>query len=60
VVRALNRALNEAIGDARVRERLGASSVQTRPNTPEDLGAFFEAETAKWGRLVREVGIRPD
>jgi tripartite-type tricarboxylate transporter receptor subunit TctC len=60
VVRALNRALNEAIGDARVQERLGASSVQTRPNTPEDLGAFFEGEVEKWGRLVREAGIRPD
>lgn len=60
VVRALNRALNEAIRDARVRERLAAASVQTRPNTPEELGAFFEAQMAKWGRLVREAGIRPD
>ena len=28
--------------------------------TPEQFAAFVAAETAKWGKLIREVGIRAD
>jgi hypothetical protein len=28
--------------------------------TPAHLAGFAAAETAKWGKLIREVGIRAD
>jgi tripartite-type tricarboxylate transporter receptor subunit TctC len=59
VVRRLNQGLNEALRDAEVQSRLAAVSLLSRANTPEELGAFFAAELAKWGNLVREAGIRP-
>ncbi len=60
LVLRLNAGLNQALADARVQERLSAVSLQMRPNTPEQAASFFTAEMAKWGRLVREAGIRPD
>ena len=36
---------------------LGASR---SPATPAQFSAFVAAETAKWGKLIREVGIRAD
>ncbi len=60
LVLRLNAGLNQALADARVQERLAGVSLQMRPNTPEETASFFTAELAKWGRLVREAGIRPD
>jgi tripartite-type tricarboxylate transporter receptor subunit TctC len=28
--------------------------------TPLQFSAFVAAETAKWGKLIREIGIRAD
>jgi tripartite-type tricarboxylate transporter receptor subunit TctC len=60
VVRRLSDGLNAAIGDPGVAERLVGLSVEAGPNTPDDFAAFLAAETTKWGRLVREAGIKPD
>ncbi|HYZ34436.1 MAG TPA: tripartite tricarboxylate transporter substrate binding protein [Crenalkalicoccus sp.] len=60
VVERLSRALNQAIADPGVAERLAGLNVETRPNTPAEFAAYVAAETAKWGRVVREAGIRPD
>ncbi len=60
IVMRLNAGLNQALAEPRVRERLAAVSLQMRANTPEEAASFFAAEMAKWGRLVREAGIRPD
>jgi tripartite-type tricarboxylate transporter receptor subunit TctC len=28
--------------------------------TPDEFGAYIAAETEKWGKVVRNAGIRPD
>ena len=60
VVETLGAGLNAAIRDQAVAERLAGLNVETVPNTPAEFAAFLEAEMEKWGRLVREAGIRPD
>lgn len=60
IVHRLNEGLNAAIRDPAVEERLAGLNVETAANTPAEFAAFLEAETRKWGRLVRDAGIKPD
>jgi tripartite-type tricarboxylate transporter receptor subunit TctC len=43
-----------------VQQRLLQEGARFTPMTPEQFAAFVASETAKWGKLIREVGIRAD
>lgn len=43
-----------------VREKLGGLGLEVAPGTPEALAATIQAETAKWARVVKESGAKPD
>lgn len=60
VAARLNAALNAAIRTQAVMDRLGSLSVQIRPNTPADFGAFVKSETDKWGKIIRGASIKPE
>lgn len=60
VVRKLSDGLNAVIRDPAVAERLTGLNVETKPNSPAEFAAFLDAEMDKWGKLVREAGIRLD
>jgi tripartite-type tricarboxylate transporter receptor subunit TctC len=58
VVNRLNAALNDALREPKVAERLAALSVQAQPNSPAEFAAFFKSELDKWGRVIREANIQ--
>src|SRR5205085_1838663 len=43
-----------------VRERLAALGAEPVGSTPTEFGAFVRAENARWGRIIREKGIRSE
>jgi tripartite-type tricarboxylate transporter receptor subunit TctC len=43
-----------------VRERLAALGAEPVGSTPDEFGAFIRAETTRWGRIIREKGIRSE
>jgi len=43
-----------------VRERLAALGAEPVGSTPAEFGAFVRAEHARWGRVIREKGIRSE
>jgi tripartite-type tricarboxylate transporter receptor subunit TctC len=43
-----------------VRERLAALGAEPIGNTPDEFGAFIKAEMARWGKIIREKGIRSE
>src|SRR6266850_1940508 len=43
-----------------VQQRLLTEGARFTPMTPSQFSAFVAAETAKWGKLIREIGIRAD
>jgi len=43
-----------------VRERLAALGAEPVGSTPEEFGAFIRAERTRWGRIIREKGIRSE
>jgi len=43
-----------------VQQRLLQEGARFTPLSPEQFAAFVASETAKWGKLIRDVGIRAD
>jgi hypothetical protein len=39
---------------------LTAIGVLVRGGSAADFGAFIASETAKWGKVIRDAGIKPD
>jgi tripartite-type tricarboxylate transporter receptor subunit TctC len=58
VIAKLNKAVNAAIEDPAVRDKLVKSGAVPVGGAPEQLGTFMKAEYDKWGRVVREHGIQ--
>lgn len=59
-IERLNRALNAALAQPDVVERLIGVGIETRPGTPEDLARFTRSELEKWGKVIRTAGIKPE
>jgi len=59
IVRAINAAVNRALGLGAVRNRLTELTMQVVPNsTPESAAQFLNAEITKWEPIIRAAGIR--
>jgi tripartite-type tricarboxylate transporter receptor subunit TctC len=48
----------KAVANQETKERLLAMGLDPVGSTPEDFTAYVKTETVKWGKLVREAGIR--
>jgi tripartite-type tricarboxylate transporter receptor subunit TctC len=57
IVSKLNKALNEALKDAAVRERLIKAGVAPQGSTPEEFGKFMAGELARWNKVREQAGI---
>ena len=43
-----------------VRDRMLASGAEAAGSTPDEFAAYIHAESAKWGRIVKSVGVKPE
>jgi len=46
--------------DDEFREQLARQAIDVRTLAPGEFGGFLKAELAKWGKVVRAVGIKPE
>lgn len=60
IIVRLNRELNKVLGTADVRAQLARQGVEPVGGTPEDLAGHQRHETAKWGKFIRERGLKFD
>jgi tripartite-type tricarboxylate transporter receptor subunit TctC len=60
IVDALNREINAALGDPKVKARLADLGIMPMPTTPTELGTFIAAETQKWAKVIRSASIKAD
>jgi tripartite-type tricarboxylate transporter receptor subunit TctC len=58
IVRTLNATVNAAIAGPELKEFYARDGYDASPMTPEGLGKFLRAQLDKWGKLVREAGIK--
>ena len=43
---------------AEMKKQLLAQGVEARTSTPEQFGAMIKSETAKWGKIIADAGIK--
>ena len=59
-VARLSDALNKALADPQVKERIAANGLDVATSTPAEFAAFIRSEIAKWGRVAKEANIKVD
>jgi len=58
VIAKLNKAVDDALNDPEVHDKLVKAGATPVGGTPEALGAFMKSEYEKWGKVVAERGIK--
>ena len=60
VVERLHKELAAVVASSETRKRFEAEGADPLQMSPEEFGRFIAQETAKWGRVVKEAGIRAE
>ncbi|MBL6077831.1 tripartite tricarboxylate transporter substrate binding protein [Belnapia sp. T18] len=60
IVQRLNAALNQAVQDAAIREKITSQGDEPGGGTAESLGETMRRDHARWGEVVRSNNIRAD
>ena len=58
VVMKLNAEVGKLLADADTQKALYAAGVEAAPSTPEAMADYMAQELARWGKVVRETGIK--
>ena len=58
IVGRLHTEIVSAMNTPDVRARLAASGFDANGTTPEQFGAFRKAEEARWGRVIKQAGLK--
>jgi tripartite-type tricarboxylate transporter receptor subunit TctC len=59
-VKKLNDEFNKALTDAAVRTRMSRDGAELFGGTPEHFAQYIKSETVRFGKLIRDVGVRPN
>ena len=60
IVTRLNRDITALMQEPETRDRLLAQGAEPQPGSPEDLRRYLAGEIEKWGKVIREAGIRAE
>jgi tripartite-type tricarboxylate transporter receptor subunit TctC len=58
IVATLNRAINDALADPALRERLSGEALEPMPMTPEQFGMYMKNDIAKWTKIAKDQNIQ--
>jgi tripartite-type tricarboxylate transporter receptor subunit TctC len=57
IVASLNKEINAALGDEKIKERLAQLGSEPRPMSPDAFAKLVVNETARWGTVIQEAKI---
>jgi tripartite-type tricarboxylate transporter receptor subunit TctC len=60
IIDKLNKEINAALADPKIRARLADLGGTPLPGTPADFGRLIADETEKWGKVIRAANIKPE
>jgi tripartite-type tricarboxylate transporter receptor subunit TctC len=60
IVDRLNKEINAALADPKMRARFADIGGEPLPGAPAAFGSLIAAETEKWGKVVRAAGLKPE
>jgi tripartite-type tricarboxylate transporter receptor subunit TctC len=59
IVDKLNKEVNAALADPKMRARLADLGGTPLPGSPAEFGQLIADETEKWGKVIKFAGIQP-
>jgi tripartite-type tricarboxylate transporter receptor subunit TctC len=60
IVEKLNKEINAALADTRMKARLADLGGTVLPGSPADFGKLIADETEKWGKVIKFAGIKAE
>jgi tripartite-type tricarboxylate transporter receptor subunit TctC len=60
IIDKLNKEINAALADPKMRARLADLGATVLPGSPAEFGTFMANETEKWGKVVKFAGLKPE
>lgn len=60
IIKKLNADINKVLTDPEIVKRLNDDGAVPGSGSPEDFGAYIDAEEKRWGPVVKKAGIKPD
>jgi tripartite-type tricarboxylate transporter receptor subunit TctC len=60
VVARLNNEINKALDSPAMKERMVSLGVEGTPGTPDEFAAFIRRDTAKWAKVIKDSGAKPE
>jgi tripartite-type tricarboxylate transporter receptor subunit TctC len=58
IIAKLNAGISRALHDPEARAKLAQTGVTPAPDAPEEFAHYLEEEYARWGRIIRDKGIK--
>jgi len=58
IVNRVNTEVARILNGAELKARLGAQGIELVTNSPADFARFIREDNAKWGKLIKEAGIK--
>jgi tripartite-type tricarboxylate transporter receptor subunit TctC len=60
IVQRINAAVNQALQDADVKDRLARLGIEPVGGTPQQFAAYTDADRAKWKKIIQERKLTAD
>ena len=60
IVDKLNKEINAALADPKIKARLAALGATVLQGSPADFGKLIAEDTEKWAKVVRDANIKPE
>ena len=58
IVLRINAEMQKFVNDGPTRDRLGTQAMVLEGGTPEQLAAYIKEESDRWGRIIRQMGLK--
>ncbi len=60
IVDNLNREINAALADPKIKAQLADLAVTALPGSPADFGKLIAEETDRWAKVIKFANIKPE
>jgi tripartite-type tricarboxylate transporter receptor subunit TctC len=60
IIQRLNQEIVRVLNNAEQKEKFLGLGLETVGNSPEQLGAVIKSEMVKWGKVIRDAGIKAE